>query len=203
MQENFHCPYCLEFVHKASKPILHTIGWPYRSRGVYQTELTVIAPTIGAIVPNYLLLIPLRHTFAIQYLSHDEMTDLRKCITMLEDRFDGGTFFEHGSLDTQRLAGASVDHVHLHYLPIDIDLKALTPELDYVEVDDLSGLSTINSEYLFVRTKNRNYWTKVSSLPSQYFRRIIARIFGVPSMWNWREYPFVNNMVATYNSWLE
>ena len=71
------------------------------------------------------------------------------------------------------------------------------------EADGLRDLSTIDSEYLFVRTQRHNYWTNVTSLPSQYFRRIIARIFGVSSMWNWREYPFVNNMVATYNSWLE
>ena len=131
---NLNCPYCLEFVHKASKPILYTIGWPYRTRVLYQTDLTVIAPTIGSIIPNYLLLVPLRHTFAIQYLNSDEIEDLSNCVSMLEDRFDEGTFFEHGSLDTQRLAGASVDHVHLHYLPINIDLKALTPELEYVEV---------------------------------------------------------------------
>lgn len=202
IDDTIECPYCLEFAHKLPKPILHTIGWPYRKRILYETAQTVIVPTIGSIVPNYLLLIPLRHTYAIRYLQTEEIDDLYKCILMLEERFDGGTFFEHGSIDSKLTSGASIDHVHLHYLPIDIDIKTLTPEFTYTELDDFKSITTIEEEYIFVRVRFRGYWIKAKSLPSQYLRRTIARLFGVPAMWNWREYPFVCNMIATYNSWL-
>ena len=197
-----NCPYCLEFFYKKPGPILHTIGFPYQNRIVYKTERTVIVPTIGSIVPNYLLLIPLRHTYSLRDLQIEEIDDIYSCILMLEQRFNGGTFFEHGSIGPKSAAGTSINHVHLHYLPINIDIKALTPEITYTEFEDLRNINAIQGAYVFIRVKSRNYWAGVKSLPSQYYRRIIARLFGVPNMWDWRKYPFVENMVATYNSWL-
>lgn len=195
------CPYCLEFNRGGEATVLGAVRWPYQSRVVHRTPHMVVAPTFGALVPNYLLLIPFDHALGARHLPHEQLSDLARCIAMLEGRFHGSTFFEHGAVNARERSGASIDHVHLHFLPFDLDLRVLTPRYTYSELHDLADITTLQSEYIFVRVSRRNYWAPVECLPSQFLRQVVAAALGVPRMWNWRENVFRENMIATYESW--
>ena len=195
-----NCPFCLEFSQNKSLPVFKEICYPYDNRVLYDTGKSVIIPTIGCIIPNYLLIVPKKHVHSLSSLDADYISDVESVSNLLESKFENCTFFEHGS-SNERSAGTSIKHVHLHFLPIDIDLKKYTPEFTYFE-KSFKEIKKIKGEYLSIRYKRTSYFTQVTdALPSQYLRRIFAKTMGIEDLYNWRRYPFVENMKLTYDIW--
>lgn len=46
-------------------------------------------------------------------------------------------------------------------------------------------------------TNGMNYIVKNDNYPSQFFRAVACRAMGIPKYWNWRDYPFRENMLIT------
>ncbi len=199
--DDLDCPYCIEFIYRKPKPILNTIGYPYQDRILYENEHAFVVPTIGSITPNYLLIIPKRHVISCKDLSTEEIESLMQCKEKIEYNVGSGTIFEHGSFSGQKSGGASIEHAHLHFIPVEIDQSIIPNKPEFKQIKSIAELNSINSEYLLIWNKSGIYYTKSESVPSQFLRKVIAKYFGVPDKWNWKEFPFVENMQHTYTSW--
>ena len=102
-----NCPFCIEFSQKKSLPIFKKIGYPYDNRVLFDTGKSVIIPTIGCMIPNYLLIVPKKHTYSLRSLDGDYINDVEYAINFLESKFENCIFFEHGSLNEGKSGGTS------------------------------------------------------------------------------------------------
>jgi ATP adenylyltransferase len=165
----------------------------------------IAIPTIGAIVPNWVLAVPRMCAMSMADLA----PDLRRKILRFgqelafEMRGPGGAFFfEHGARVSGDVVGCGVDQAHLHVLVTGLDLLSLAladREVFWMEADVLDPWRSVGgSEYLFIQASEQAYVGHPRTSQSQYFRRLIARAAGVPSQWDYRVWPNYENVRRTY-----
>src|SRR5262249_7419217 len=104
-------------------------------------------------------------------------------------------FFEHGTARDGARVMCTVDHAHLHMLPLP---AAFAPEVlsDPAWVPFDGSVQTLPevvgaADYL-VFGAARAAWVRVappSGFESQYLRREIAQALGRAERWNWRTFP--------------
>ena len=188
--------------------------WIYGNTGVrhnWDVDLTpdcefATVPTVGALLPNWLLFMPREHHVSIANMKSDARVRLfkhaRRIMSSLVGHHpgEGVAFFEHGAGNTGSLVGCGVDHAHLHAVPLSFNLsESFLEELRTVvtadSVDPWSSVST--PEYLLCVDEAGAYIATPAKPVSQFFRRIIASSIGQGERWNYRDYPFTENMMET------
>jgi len=173
----------------------------------------LIVPTLGAIVPNWLLLIPKCATLNLLHwqLSTDQtIQDILATITRQLDLDPAHLiWFEHGPALYDSSVGCGIDHAHLHIL-FDVDFSFehfthhITSSSNFFwtqtnKDDPYKSLST-SYPYLIAGCKDESiYCSHHLRIPTQYFRRVIATLSDNPSEWDYRVYPHLNNIVKTIN----
>jgi len=103
--------------------------------------------------------------------------------------------FEHGEIKSScRTAGSCINHMHLHFLPLELSLREDLIE-DGAKIKDLEGLTELNSfvdknnPYLFINDLSGRYVATFNQeTPTQYLRALVGRKIGLKE-WNWRLYP--------------
>lgn len=195
------CELCTEFQEKYNN-ILKT------DRIIMKTHNFVVLPTVGCMVENYLLIIPKYHYTSFSQLSNSEIIELDEIIGKIcfinRAYYKQNTLmFEHGSLDEGCNSGNSIVHAHLHILPFSYSLLHKM-RIDNLKIISINGFEEIKSKaighssYLYYRDlTGEQYVVFHSGVPSQYFRKLLAEHLGLHYEWNWREYPFLDNMQKT------
>ncbi len=163
----------------------------------------VIAPTLGSLVPRWLLFIPKRPflNFA-QVATEYEYRPITTISSILSRQFNydrNFVWFEHGAATTGSVAGCGVDHAHIHVI--------LEPEFTFeslrLVVMSMSNHSwrTVTpvasydnhrwqQEYLVFGDKETAFWADLATPPrSQFFRRAISEIVGRRTEWDYRCFP--------------
>lgn len=169
-------------------------------------------PSIGSLVPGWLLICPYDHrpNLATAYADR-ELTELRmRLADILSRQFAAPVkMFEHGAVLAGSSTGCGVDHAHLHLVPIDIDLLG---HQDGQEKHNWSRapMSSIErvvgaSEYLVysadASAKDPIVDVALPSKPiSQFFRRAIARGLRRPEEYDYRTHPQVVNTLRTVDT---
>jgi ATP adenylyltransferase len=194
----------------AKESLAETQG--YRDYTLAESASFVALPTIGAIVPGWILIAPKTHCLALAALDDETLRELwhfeSEVRSLVEYEFGEVAIFEHGPSKPSSLVGCGVDHAHLHIVPIQLDLLAeasrLYPHIKWEAIDDLSAASEHHKagrSYLYFRQPNvRNEHflaTSSDGFSSQLFRRVIANGAGLHDQWDWKAFPQVNNMEAT------
>jgi ATP adenylyltransferase len=86
---------------------------------VHQSDLSMVSLNLYPYNPGHLLLFPKRHVVDIRDLSGAERTDLdvltRRCLDIL-DRTHGPAGYNLG-YNMGLVAGASIEHLHMHIVP--------------------------------------------------------------------------------------
>lgn len=168
--------------------------------------LAAVVPTLGSIIPGWLLVVPRQEALAIGHFAprhRQELLNLARIISGDVRVFGSRTFIlEHGPARVSSIMGCGVDHAHLHVVPMDRDL--LTPVLADESVDwtatdahDPWVKCQQNREYLLVCTDDGCYVGFPRQAQSQYFRKKIAQLQGVPDSWDYREWPCHGNAQRT------
>lgn len=180
-------------------------------RALLETENWVAAPTLGAIVPNWLIVVP-RHAalnFKIwqRVTGLDPATIVARIAEHLGLRFDQLIWFEHGPRDTGTSVGCGVDYAHLHILfdpaftfdalldqvqaSAQLVWRSSKPDLAYSE---LSG----QHSYLIVGCGNRVFYAEhVETTGSQFLRRMVAATANLDAYWDYRSHPHHENIALT------
>lgn len=181
-----------------------------RNRVIYEGKKWVIFPTVGAIVPGYVLIVPKIHHLSLMSCSRDEINELEYLLKqtrkILERVYNCPCIaFEHGSGDSVNNRPSSVDHCHLHILPLQEDIynKIDIKEFQLEQIESLKSLLENrwkSSSYLLYQNHEEQFFLMhANTYISQYFRKLIALSEGVSEKWDWRTYCFDENIRTTLN----
>lgn len=169
----------------------------------------VVMPSLGALVEGWLLIVSKAHYLCMGALPPAERAELQALTAQvsatLEACYGPVARFEHGPAVACQQVGCGVDHAHLHLVPTDCDLLAGAREIlpDHVAWESADGLPSIyhyhaaGLPYLYLEQQGRSFAATAPDLPSQFFRKVLARHVGEPGRWNWRECAFEPNVAAT------
>ncbi len=177
---------------------------------IAETEHLVAVPSVGPLLPGWLLVIPKEHVLSFGAVDADTlavlMADLHKIAERWGASFGPLTWFEHGPAEDQSSVGCGIDHAHMHLVPTDqLDLLAAAHELfPHIAFQEVSGLEAATSAvalgdpYLYLRTGDGHSWLAASrDIPSQAFRRVIAHQQGRPDEYDWKAFPRDDALEAT------
>jgi diadenosine tetraphosphate (Ap4A) HIT family hydrolase len=188
VEEVSDCRYCSSLSADADR-----LDWAV----VAEDELFVAIPSLGSLLPGWLLVVPKHHTLNLASLPPSERIALDAFVARLipewAAEFGRLSAFEHGPVLPGSAAGCSIDHAHLHLVPV----QALTlldgarqryPWLAWMRVSDLP--STPADPYLFVDDLEGRRWLAADQrIPSQSLRRVIAHQLGRAERYDWKRHP--------------
>jgi ATP adenylyltransferase len=177
----------------------------------------LVAPTIGAIVPNWLLLIP--RDPVLNFRAWAELHGRRPGQLVQEVRLHLGLraeeiiWFEHGPYGTGTSIGCGLDHAHIHVLlrpcfsfESFTDKARSLSEFDWTtgEYDDPYRTLAAESSYLIAGSSDVVIIAQgVEATGSQFFRRVVGALVHVGDAWDYRRYPHarhVRETVRTFRS---
>ena len=181
---------------------------------LFESPNFVAVPSLGALVEGWVLLVPKPHVISFGALTKDlfpEMLAMKDAITAgLMQQYGPICIFEHGPSRERCRVGCGVDHAHLHFVPIEFDLRsAAAPFLpeDLIwspaVIQDCQWAFFNEKDYLYVEQPlGRGSIAMSQAYGSQIFRRAIAKEIGRPDEFNWREYSHIENVTATARSFM-
>jgi ATP adenylyltransferase len=195
------CNLCLESSSGA-------VGQPWNDP-LFETENFVALPSIGALVEGWLLLVPKLHLISLGALPDSVLTEMQEFKTHLSSVLAAcyGTVsaFEHGPSAVRRAVGCSVDHAHLHLVPVPFNLSAevgpLLPKgINWTPagIGECKAAYGRGDDYLYLEQPlGSGCIATHEGFGSQLFRRAVASGIGMPDQYNWREYEHVPTVMAT------
>lgn len=171
----------------------------------------VVAPTVGSIVPGWLLIIPRLQVLNFRDggvaggpSSQEVIGHLLKHIGL---RCDEVIWFEHGPSALGTIVGCGLDHAHVHVLirpsfsfdAFEAAVKQGAPlhwRSSEVEVD--YSLLSRQGSYLIAGSGSRSIAAEgVEAAGSQFFRRAVASLVGASDQWNYKRDQHLHNVAAT------
>lgn len=174
----------------------------------------VVVPSIGAIIPGWLLVIPKRRALNFRDWIGDGLPEVREIMDELLKHLgltpEEVIWFEHGPSAAQSVVGCGLDHAHIHVLispPFSFSaFEAATrngASLAWKDSDtgvDYSILDHARS-YLIAGSGSRIIAaTDVEIAGSQFLRRVVASLVGDEGGWDYRRAPHFDNVEATVSS---
>ena len=197
------CVYC-RFLHMENK-------LP-ENRIIYSSEHFFVMATVGEFITGYWLIIPYEHVMSNAELDFSPQQEL---LEVIEDMcyllhltygHSNCLVWENGTGNSGRgKAKDSIVHAHTHLAPSNLTAEKIE-ELSGFHFEKISTkeLSKYNLHSYLLIKDTANTW-RISSnpevyIPRQYVRQLLADEHGIPGeQWNWREYPFKELMMQTYN----
>jgi ATP adenylyltransferase len=184
---------------------------PYVRRVVAESDAFAVIPSLGALADGHVLLCPRRHIRRLADTprdTHAEYAELRRQIVGALTQVYGGAIhvFEHGMACAPGSALCTVDHAHLHLVPLPEHVPALALRAgDWRAFDgrlETLAAVTAGGAYLMYEPPGGTPLVAVdpgSRFESQYMRRLIADAIGAAE-WNWRTTPAA---ASTHRTWLQ
>lgn len=205
------CPFCSE-IHglESLDGCISTEVTPpngLRSRIIAETKNFVVAPTLGAFVEGYVLIVAKDHYHSVSQMPISRVKELRALINRVkrEIRNVYGTAsvcFEHGESLCSRRAGGCISHMHVHVVPCDAPMIERIRQLNMnaIEITSILGLPRHYSQvpYLYFQdVTNKQFVFSGQVYPSQLFRQILASYYNLGKQWDWRQFQFEDNIIKT------
>lgn len=164
-----------------------------------------VVPTLGALVPGWVLVIPRFPALSVDSLPPPIRQSVLGAVAALTPRLrtlgPHVYIFEHGPRDLGTQLGCGVDQAHVHVVPGAFDLFTCLsdPEVSWTAVSSVDPWATSDPErdyYLLGRAGEFYLGTPRRRVP-QYFRRKIAVELGRSYAWDYREWPCYDNARRT------
>lgn len=180
-------------------------------RPILVTDDFVVLPSLGALAPGWLLIVPRTHSLRMADLPSDAERRLRKLRTevrgLLQAEYSLPVIeFEHGPAMPGLSIGCTVDHAHLHAVTFSGDILAnalrVNRTIRWTRVPSLSS-HVVNpaQSYLYVADSDgRHFMTFSTDLPSQLLRRAVALTSDTQDRWNWRLFPRQGRAVTMWQA---
>jgi hypothetical protein len=178
---------------------------------LFETQGCVVTPTLGSIIPNWLLVIPRAPT--VNFAKWLHLNQGRPCdlISAVANRYDISEdrviWFEHGPSETGSKVGCGVDQAHLHILvdaPFSFDefvsraVDASTFAWARSGGQEIHPLLDSSRSYLVAGQGSQAFYAQdVDQVGSQFFRRVVAELVEVPGSWDYRIHAHIQNVERT------
>jgi len=172
---------------------------PYVRRIMLEDALFAVLPSLGPLVPGHSLLCPKAHirSFAsLDRLQRAACAEMKATLRRrLRERYGGEIhLFEHGMASAGGRVVCTVEHAHMHFVPLPVDFDA---GLDngWIPFDgSLGALRQLSggAEYVLYETPaGAAHLLKgtAQGIESQHMRRLIAGALSPGAHWNWRTVP--------------
>jgi ATP adenylyltransferase len=197
------CCLCSTLASPATRPIWDT--------PVLESSNFVALPSLGSLVEGWLLLVPREHHISMGALPVALLPEMEEMKGRLSEevrsRFGDVCVFEHGPAFESRKVGCSVDHAHLHIVPLKFGVaEAARPFMPHdsewrrASWSDCQEAHLIGKDYLyFEQPLGHGHISTHDDFGSQVFRKAIASQIGRPDDFNWREYPELQTVSRTIN----
>jgi ATP adenylyltransferase len=179
-----------------------------------ETENFVVIPSLGSLVPGWVLVVPRRHFLCMGALPQDlvaEMDSIKvRAVSTVSAEYGSVCVFEHGPSGANHQVGCGVDHAHTHIVPVDFDLAGAAEAFMPGDVrwhenaawGDCRKAFLDQSDYLYLEQANRpSLIATHDNFGNQVFRRAIAAQMGIPQQFNWREHPRIDVIGDTVRRW--
>jgi len=210
MLEKSNCPFCdarnRNDIGNTEDFLFTLSGENVRTRLLRETANFAVMPSIGQIVEGYLLLLPKAHVLSIAQVPRQDDRELVSLYAetkeVLRNAYSTSIVFEHGAAGPALRAGCCVDHAHLHFVPVNVDLspdlREAFPEFRISSLLEIRALFEKPREYLYFETNDdRKYVYAVHDIPPQYLRRLVARKLGVEDKSDWAIYRGKQELLRT------
>lgn len=195
------CPFCLEFSDVEASEFRALVSSARLGSRIYEeNDHFVTMAGLGAFSAGYIMLLPVSHVRSFALLRPDLLAtadDLIERVSQVhEETFGRGVMFEHGSMAGSGDGGGCIDHAHIHWMrtdaPVLRELRGAglgeTTVIDtLLALPDLVGL---DRPYILCRQYGSTVVIRLHQrVPSQFMRRLIARLEGHPMTWDWATHP--------------
>lgn len=185
--------------------------WQREGSSLLENEHGHVRPSLGSIVPGYCIVVPWEHSCSLASTRPEVRAGLirllRAAQIKIEEIWGPTIIFEHGPAMPGSPVGCSVDHTHLHVVPVpqSTSLRTLT-ELTWRPTPPLHPQKTFlptRDDYIYLEEKDGSAWIAIGDIGRQVMRKAVAASQGVPEKFDWRLHPFANNIEATEACWME
>lgn len=194
------CSFCSKFSLKFS--LSRTREW--YDEPIIEDSHFVAIPTLGQLVPGYLLVVSRKHVLSMAQLTVEELLLLRrfcsKVARLQHEIWDWPIIFEHGICREDKPAGACINHAHWHMVPGYHGLLPSSARYDHIEsFENFAEKEGRNRPYLYLEDQQHQAFVlNGENTQGQFFRRQLARIIGRPDEWDYAVFPFFENIRQTY-----
>jgi diadenosine tetraphosphate (Ap4A) HIT family hydrolase len=184
---------------------------PYVRRVMTESDSFAAIPSLGPLAPGHSLLCPRAHHKSFTELTSDLEPEYEEAKQFLRARLSAlyGVdvhVFEHGVTGSHTRTLCTVDHAHVHFVPLacgcifEEDLGSGWMPYD----GTLGQLRRIiaGREYIAYESPNGNSCVLAADglgLGSQYMRKVFAQVLGRPGDWDWRAQPRATEAHAAWH----
>jgi ATP adenylyltransferase len=190
---------------------------PLYDEVLFEVDGCVVTPTLGSILPHWLLVIPpqpvanfAQWRMATGTEPHDLVRSVLAKRSIANSR---AIWFEHGPAHHGSPLSCGVDHAHLHVIidaPFTFQefISATTAAANITwkarSVEAIYSTISAGNSYLIAGTSDCGFFSEhVDSVGSQFFRRIIAALTGQPHSWDYKTHPHIDNIRKTIQAFAD
>jgi diadenosine tetraphosphate (Ap4A) HIT family hydrolase len=195
------CCLCAQIQGRAANDLIAALlpARPYARRVMYESEIFACVPSLGPLTPGHSLLCPKTHAHSFAELPAQFDSEFEQVKVQLQAQlgalYDAEVHvFEHGASPAGMRTLCTVDHAHMHLVPLPRGLADLAPDGSWEpcgdSLDDLrqrvAGLG-----YLYYETASGEARLRHDDgeIESQFMRKVIAQRLSKPDCWDWRADP--------------
>lgn len=170
---------------------------------IEETKNFIIMPAEGALVEGYLMLVSKKHIYSMAELNGIEKEEYLSIIEKYRNIFFKNynkfpIIFEH-STSIKNKSSSSVSHAHTHIVNHNfMNEQDIIDKLKLYKINKKFDLEKNDKPYIFYINQEGEFFITYDFKPvSQLMRRYISKDLGIDNKYNWREYPFTENIIKT------
>lgn len=205
----YDCPFCVEFENDGLSIFAGMMGGKLASRVIYEDEHFVVMPPLGQFMEGGLLVLTRQHLLSLAYLPEALFEHLERLLAAIQRASQSlwgvsPLIFEHGPAPEWSKGICCVDHAHLNIFPAKVLVHGHLSDRMQLPLHSLSELRRFqNAEFGYLMVQENDGSRRIfdgANVPTQLVRRIITRELGVAERWHWRDYPGLQELLATYSA---
>lgn len=162
-----------------------------------------IMPTLGMLLPGYLLAVSREHITSFAQLSSDRLQEVDGSLANIDTQLSPlfGDYFrcESGSDNVAQFCGSGgcIDHAHQHLVPAADVGTHILKALPWEQMDAYEDIAAYRGKpYIYLGKAGLHYIVPEPNLPGQWMRRQLADIRNLRS-WDYALDPGLNNLNET------
>ena len=174
----------------------------YYNKIIEQTEYFFVIPALGALVEGYVMIVSKEHVNSLIELDDMVIDEYNELINKYRNKFKEfyGKYpiiFEHGTPDINGICTSCVTHAHSHIVNhIYKNEDEILKNLKFEKINDIRDIK--NQNYIFYENAQGENFITYNYQPIRQIMRIqIAKDLGIEEKYNWRQYPFYDNIRKT------
>lgn len=183
-------------------------------RPLYSHADWVAAPTLGAIVPNWLIVVPREHALSFRswWMQHGKAPEaiIEELCGHLGLALDEVIWFEHGPAVLGSVVGCGTDHAHIHIIlrpsftfEAFLNQAISMSQLKWAKTAAERAYTSLPNEpsYLMLGSGDQAAWASdVDATGSQFLRRVINSLTDQAERWDYRRYSHADNIGRTIDT---